>query len=490
MHAFQGIHGRFNVITATDSYKQTHWRMYPPGLEFVESYFESRAGGEYDETVFFGLHHLLKAYLEGIRVTQGLIDQAEELCKLHFGQNDKEIFNRAGWERILHTHGGRLPISIRAVPEGTVVPESNALFVITNTDPAVPWLVNHLETILVELWYPCTVATISRMQKKVLKKALERSGTTDALPDKLHFMLHDFGFRGSSSIESAAIGGAAHLVNFVGTDTLAAIELLQQYYSAEMAGWSVPAAEHSTITAWGREGETDAYRHILEQFPRSIVSVVSDSWDVENACREIWGKELHSDIVFNAHHRFDGDGQTLVIRPDSGNPEIVLPQLLDILGKAFGYSENEKGFKVLPDCIRMIQGDGINRRSLPSLLDAIMEAGWSLDNFVFGSGGGLLQDCTRDTLRFAMKCSWVQIDGVGRRVQKQPKTDPTKNSKAGRLKLIKVHEPWSGNVEVWDTFKTVTRNQPGDDQLVEVFRDGVVLVNPTLEEIRERAELP
>ena len=464
-----------NIILATDSYKQTHHKMYPPKLEYVESYFESRAGGEYKESVFFGMHYLLKSYFEGVRVTRDNIDEADAFCKAHFGQ---ALFNRDGWEHILYTHGGRLPISIHAVKEGMVVPESNVLFTVTNTDPTVPWLVNHLETLLVQLWYPCTVATISREQKKVLKAALEKSGTLDRLP----ISLHDFGYRGSTSVESAAIGGAAHLVNFVGTDTIAGIELLRKYYDADMPGISVPAAEHSTITSWGEDDEEEAYRHILQQYPQGFVSVVSDSWDVIAACRDIWGDYLKDEVTGNSK-------RTLVIRPDSGDPVFMLPQILSVLKEKFGCSTNGKGYMVFPSYLSLIQGDGITRHSLPKILDAIMAHGWSVDNFVFGSGGGLLQDCTRDTLRYALKCCWVQIDGKGRDVSKQPISDMSKASKAGRLKLVRVHEPWAGQVDVWDTYKTVKANEPGDTILEEVFRDGAVLTNPKLDDIRKRAEV-
>ena len=464
-----------NIILLTDSYKQTHWKMYPPGTEYVESYFEARSGGEYRENVFFGMHYLIHKYLHGLQVTQGMVEWADEFCQAHFGQ---ELFNREGWEHIIDAHNGFLPISIRAVPEGTVVPEGNVLFVVRNTDPAVPWLVNHLETILVQLWYPCTVATISREQKKVLKRALEKSGTVDRLP----ISLHDFGYRGSTSVESAALGGAAHLVNFEGTDTLAGIELLQSYYDAYMPGISVPAAEHSTITAWGKEREVDAYRHILDQYPKGFVSVVSDSWDVIKACRDIWGVTLKLDVITNSE-------RTLVVRPDSGNPETMLPQILYVLGDMFGYTTNGKGYKVLTDSVRLIQGDGITRHSLPKIVDAILADGWSLDNIVFGSGGGLLQDCTRDTLRYAMKCSWVQIDGKGYDVSKQPVTDLSKRSKSGRLKLVKEHNLWSGNRNDWSVYRTVQTDDTREDLLVEIFRDGMAQSMPTLAEIRKRADL-
>ena len=456
-----------NMVTMTDSYKLTHYKMYPPGVEYVGSYFENRAGGEFSDTVFFGLQYLMRRYLEGSVVNLDDIIKGKEFCKKHFGQ---DLFNEKGWMHILEKFDGVLPISIRAVPEGTVVNESNVLFTIENTDPMCPWLTNHLETLLVQLWYPCTVATVSREQKKYLKEILEVTGSLDKLP----FMLHDFGYRGSSSLESAALGDAAHLVNFMGTDTIAGIELLQSYYGADMPAFSVPAAEHSTITSWGEDREMDAYRHILEQYPTGIVSVVSDSYDIFRACKYYWGSALKAEVL--------GDGKrTLVIRPDSGNPTQTVVKCLDILGKEFGYTVNDKGYKVLPDQVRMIYGDGISRNSLPVMLISLKVAGWSLDNLVFGSGGGLLQDCNRDTQRMAMKCSWVQFDdGKVQDVFKSPIDDITKISKKGKIKLV-----LKGDGQ----FETVRMDDPRDDQLVEVFRNGEVLVDYNFDSIRERAVL-
>ena len=456
-----------NIILATDSYKQSHHAMYEPGTEIVSSYFESRAGGEYPHSVFFGLQYLLDRHLAGAdRVTPAMIDEAEDLCRWHFGQ---ELFNRQGWEHLVSAHGGRLPVSIRAVPEGSVVPESNVLLTIENTDPECAWLTNHLETLLVQLWYPCTVATISRQQKRVLKAALEQTGNLD----NLAFMLHDFGYRGSSSSESAALGGAAHLVNFMGTDTIAGLRLLMRHYDAAEPGYSVPAAEHSTITAWGQDRELDAYRHILGRFGTGTVAVVSDSWDIFEACQRLWGGELRDEIAGQ-------EGRTLVVRPDSGDPERVVVECLSILGERFGNRLNEKGYRVLPDHVRLIQGDGITRRSLPALCKAITDAGWSMDNMVFGSGGGLLQDCDRDTLRFALKCNWVQVDGVRRDVFKRPVSDPSKNSKSGPLKLVRDGTGFRTVDGRWNTEPDVLR---------EVFRDGEVLVRDGLDAIRRRADL-
>ena len=451
----------------TDSYKVSHYRQYPQGTNKVYSYLEARKGGEYAEVMFFGLQYILKRYFTGQVVTKAKIDQAEAVFKAHFG--DATLFNREGWEYILTEHGGRLPVVIKAVPEGMIIPEGNVMMTIENTCPKCYWLVNYLETLLVQVWYGCTTGTISREMKKVLKKALAKSGTDT--PANLAFKLHDFGYRGSTSSESAAIGGAAHLVNFMGTDTLAAIEMLMEYYGAGMPGFSIPAAEHSTITTWGKYGEEQAYKNMLEQYPTGLVAVVSDSWDICNAVKNIWGDRLRDQVIIR--------NGVLVIRPDSGDPKKVLPMLLDILGERFGFTVNAKGYRVLNDKVRIIQGDGISRRSLAGILDAVMESGWSADCLAFGSGGGLLQNCDRDTQRFAMKCSYAEVDGVGREVFKQPATDATKNSKRGRLMLA--HDP---------VFATLSENTPNFTDVLEVvFKDGQLVRDETFEEIRGRAIL-
>ena len=230
-----------NLLLLTDSYKVTHWRQYPQGTTRVHSYFESR-GGEFAETVFFGLQYYLHNYL-GHPVSQEDIEEADEFFAAHFGTRD--LFNRAGWQHIVTNHGGYLPVVIRAVPEGTVVPTGNVLMTIENTDPVVPWLTNYLETLLVQVWYGTTVATLSREMKQLIQHYLEKTGD----PTLIDFKLHDFGFLGVSSVESAAVGGAAHLVNFKGTDTMTALIAARDVYGEPMAGFSIPAAEHSTITS-------------------------------------------------------------------------------------------------------------------------------------------------------------------------------------------------------------------------------------------------
>lgn len=453
-----------NLILATDSYKVSHWKQYPPHTTGVFSFFESR-GGEFEETVFFGLQYFLKRYLEGVVISEEAIVEAREFFVAHFGS--PALFNEDGWRHILSEHGGKLPVIIKAVPEGMVVPNHNVLMTVESTDYRVPWITNYLETLLSQVWYPSTVATSSREMKKTILEFLERTGD----PTLINFKLHDFGYRGSTSVESAGLGGAAHLVNFLGTDTLAGVELLRHYYKADMPGFSIPAAEHSTITSWSKEGERDAYANMLEQYPEGLVAVVSDSYDIYRACSEIWGKDLREKVLAR--------NGTLVVRPDSGNPPEIVVRVLDMLGDSFGSSSNKKGYKVLDPHVRVIQGDGIDRYSLREVFEAMEKSGWSADNIAFGSGGGLLQKVNRDTLKFAFKCSAIEISRWGwRDVYKDPVTDSGKRSKAGRLKLVFDA----------DGFKTVReKDSPLPNVLEKVFENGEVLCDYSFEEVRKRA---
>ncbi|EDQ90156.1 uncharacterized protein MONBRDRAFT_24677 [Monosiga brevicollis MX1] len=460
-----------NLLLVADSYKISHHLQYPPNTTRVYSYFESR-GGQFQETCFFGLQYILKRWLVGQVVTQAKIDEAAELYQLHFGSD--AVFNRQGWEYILQEHNGHLPIEIKAVPEGTVLPVKNVLFTVENTDPKCYWLTNFLETLLVQAWYPMTVATNSREHKKILQAYL--NATADNA-DGLAFKLHDFGFRGVSSVESAAIGGAAHLVNFLGTDTIAGVVLARDYYGCPIAGFSIPASEHSTMTSWTRQGEAAAMRNMLERFPTGLVACVSDSYDIWNACENLWGREL-KDLVMSRGET----NSTLVIRPDSGDPPTVVVRCLELLGQAFGVSINSKGYKMLPPYVRVIQGDGIGLQSLGEILHHMAANGWSADNVAFGSGGSLLQKHNRDTQKCAYKCSFAEVDGEQRDVYKDPVTDPGKKSKRGRLTLRR------GDAGDWTTV-TEGQGTPDSDELVVVFRDGCLVQEYTMDEVRERAKI-
>ncbi|MCU0469372.1 MAG: nicotinate phosphoribosyltransferase [Arcicella sp.] len=452
-----------NIILLTDSYKLSHYKQYPAGTSQIYSYFESR-GGEFEGVTFFGLQYLLKEYLAGQVVTQEKIDRAAKVYASHFG--NETLFNKTGWEYILHTHNGHLPIRIKAVAEGKVVPTHNVMLTIENTDPACFWLTNFLETLLLQLWYPCTVATISREVKALITKYLAETGD----PSTIDFKLHDFGFRGVSSVQSAGIGGAAHLVNFMGTDTVAALTFIQEYYTPDgMFGFSIPAAEHSTITSWGRDNETEAYQNMLQQYPEGLVAVVSDSYDIYNACEKIWGEVLKDNILQR--------NGTLVVRPDSGEPKDVVLKCTQILGEKIGYSINDKGYKVLNPKIRIIQGDGVNYESIGEILEHLKKNGWSADNVAFGMGGALLQKVHRDTQKFAFKCSCATVNGEDRDVYKDPATDHGKKSKRGRLKLVKEN----------GTYITKALHEEGEDILQTVFENGKILSEIDFQTVKDNS---
>jgi len=459
-----------NIILNTDSYKTSMFKQYPVGTTGVYSYIESR-GGQYDATVMFGLQAFIKEYLLE-PITQADIDIAEEIILAH-----GEPFNREGWEYILNQHGGKLPVVIKAVAEGTVVPVKNVLATIENTDPKCFWLTTWLETSLLRaIWYPVTVATQSYSIKQVILDALEKTGD----PTLIDFKLHDFGARGVSSLESAAIGGASHLINFMGTDTISGLLFAREYYGAPMAGFSIPAAEHSTITSWGRDGEVDAYRNMLNQFakPGSIVAIVSDSYDVFNAVDRLWGEELRQQIIES--------GATVVIRPDSGDPLIICRQLVQKLANKFGTTTNAKGFKVLNN-VRLIQGDGINEHTVRMILGDFMAHGFSADNIAFGMGGALLQIVNRDTQRFAMKCSSAEINGKWVDVQKDPVTDSGKRSMKGRVTL------WTNSGGEFASSVTAPTGWTDKgiggwtEALTEVYRDGKLVKEITFEQVRANA---
>lgn len=453
----------YNIILDTDSYKLSHWVQYPQNTKYIFSYLEAR-GGYSDNVVFFGLQYYLKEYLSK-PITMDNIVEADEFAYEH-----GVPFNRSGWEYILNKHDGYLPVEINSVKEGSVIPIRNCLLTIQNTDPECYWLPSHLETSLLRsCWYGTTVATTSWNIKQLIKNYMER--TCDTM-DGLDYKLHDFGARGVSSYESAAIGGAAHLINFKGTDTITGIRLLQKYYNASgMPGISVPASEHSSITSWGRSNEVSAYRNMIDQFgkPGKVFSVVSDSYDIFNACSNIWGSELKQEVI--------DSGATLVIRPDSGDPTEVVLKCLDVLSDKFGFTTNTKGYKVL-NYVRVLQGDGICYEEIASILATITKAGFSTDNVFFGMGGKLLQGVNRDTHEWAIKCSAAMINDEWVDVYKQPIGSSMKASKRGRISLYQTD---SGDIK---TLPKYTPNS-GVDLLEQVYINGNIMVDLTLDEIRQ-----
>jgi len=462
---------KYSLVFDTDSYKPSHWLQYPPDTVSMSSYIESR-GGMYPKTLMFGLQIYLKELLERT-VTVGDVKRAAAFFKAH-----GEPFNFDGWMYIAKDLRGKLPVRIRAVPEGMVIPTSNILVSIESTDPKVFWIASWLETSLLRsVWYPVNVATRSYTIKKIIMKALEESSDDPAA--EINFKLHDFGSRGVSSQESAMIGGAAHLVNFMGSDTVVGVLCANEYYNCDMAGFSIPAAEHSSITSWGKENEVGAYRNMLKQFgkPGALLACVSDSYDIYNAITNLWGGELRQEVI--------DSGAVVVIRPDSGNPPEVVLKCVQLLDEKFGNTINSKGFKVLKN-VRVIQGDGINEFSIQEIIDALLANNYSITNIAFGMGGALLQQHNRDTQKFALKCSHITrlVDGelVSVDVFKDPVTDDGKRSKAGRLDLISR----DGGV----TFETVRLE---DGQIAHplsvmrtVYEDGELLVDDNFADIRAR----
>jgi len=462
-----------NICLTTDSYKLNHWNQYPAGTEKVYSYFECRKGALYAETPFFGLQYIIKNHLEGVVVTREKIENAAKLCKAHFGS--EKYFNREGWEHILNSWGGKLPVVIKAVEEGTVVPINNVLMTIENTGGAeTAWLTNFLETILSQVWYPITVAALSRNVKTTIKEYLD--ATSDG--GLLNFGLHDFGFRGASSWETAGIGGAAHLINFLGTDTVVAMEVAMNYYNAnlENLAFSVAATEHSVMTALGKNGEEQVVENLLNEYPTGILSVVADSYDIYNFVSNIVGTKFKDRILAR-------DG-VFVVRPDSITPTHPAPEdemvwIMENLWANIGGTINSKGYKVINPKVRVLWGDGIDLYGIRMILNAVTKAGFATENIAcFGMGGGLLQKVNRDTQRCAFKSSAQYRNGQWFDIFKNPK-DQSKASKKGKLKLTKVD----------GKFVTVGENDPGEDYLKVVFTNGVLVKEIDFDTVRKNAAL-
>lgn len=455
-----------NLILDTDSYKISHPAQYPDGARRVSSYIEARkAFGEINEITFFGLQaELLK--MQGQLVTENDVDEAEPFLRAH----GLELFVE-GWRIIATELNGRLPVQIDALPEGTVVTPGIPQLRISNTDDRFPWLPSFLETRLLRaIWYPSTVASISR---SIMKDIRKRMLVTDGNVEGSRFKLHDFGARGVSSKESAAIGGLAHLTNSMGTDTVSALVLARNVYGADMPAFSIPASEHSTMTALGREGEAAQMERMLDAFPTGLVACVSDSYDLFYAIREIWGEKLRDKVLAR-------DG-VLVVRPDSGDPVYIVPRVIEALMERFGFEYTATGYKILNPKVRVIQGDGINHVSVAEILDAMMERGLAVGNIAFGMGGALLQHPNRDDFGYAMKASAILIGDEWKDVYKDPATaSGTKTSKRG------VQGAWRNDSGKWAANRA-ENIVPGHDALIPVFVNGEIVRFTTLDEVRENA---
>jgi nicotinamide phosphoribosyltransferase len=455
-----------NLIITADCYKNSHWRMYPNGTSHVSSYLEAR-GGRYPATLFVGLQAFLLDYLSH-PVTVEDIDEAEEVLRLM-----SVPVNRQNWLDLIADHKGYMPIEIEAVPEGTVLPTSNVLVQIVNTDPKYPWVTNFVETaILRAVWYPTTVGTISWTAKQFLREAFERTSDN---PELLRYYLHDYGGRGVSSFESATLGGMAHLVNFDQTDNVPGYLGARRFYNAARTVSGASAfQEHSVITAAGREREADTYRALLADTEAGVAGLLPDAFDHENAVRNIISKELHDEVA-----AYPG---LVIVRCDSGDAVMTPVDTTEWLMEAFGSTTNSKGFKLLPPNLRVVQGDGLTQRTHIEIYDEMERRGLAADNVLCGMGGGLLQQVNRDTLNFGFKANAVKINGEWVGVQKMPTGSQMKRSKAGRLALRYAD----------GDYQTVPRDSiPAEENvLIPVFRDGKILKKWDFSELVERSERP
>lgn len=458
-----------NFILNTDSYKFSHFKFYPPGTEEVYSYLESR-GGAYSEIVVLGLERFCEE-LFNTQITKSMVLQAADFAKKH-----GVPFNFEGWMTIVNEFNGFLPVEIQGVPEGTVIPTHNVIATVRNTDPRFAWLTSYVETAMLRaVWYPSTVASRIRAMKIRIQRTFIDASDIDVTP----FSLLDFSSRGAASTESSILGGMAYLLFFAGSDNVVAVDYVNKFYNEDMSGFSLPATEHSIMTAWGLENERDSLNHILNETPEgSTVSIVVDSWDTLEAAK----------LICSLARVIVSKNITVVVRPDSGDMYHIVSELLGIFEPVFGTTENGRGYKILNN-IRILWGDGITEHTVEQPFLAAIDNYFAPENILTGSGGGLIQaSIDRDTCKFAFKASNVVINGVSKGIRKDPITDPGKRSKRGYLELRKddagfytvselSEQPFRVINKYWKTYYCY---EPGDE---EPFASEV----DAWEDIKERA---
>lgn len=485
-----------NPLNLTDGYKLDHRRQYPDGTGLVYSNWTPRKSRKegINDVVFFGLQYFVKEYLIEQFNTEFFAKPKEEVV----AQYVRRVNNYLGqhfitFEHIEALHDlGYLPIEIKALPEGTVVPTRVPMFTMVNTLPEFFWLTNYFETLVSNVvWLPCTSATIAYAYKSKLEQwANITGGDLEFIP----FQGHDFSMRGMGGIEAAKMSGAGHLLCFVGTDTIPAIDFLEKYYKAdsdkELIGCSVAATEHS-VMCMGGDGldEYETFKRLVSDvYPAGIVSIVSDTWDLWKVCT-VFLPQLKQTILAR-------DGK-VVIRPDSGNPADILCGLargfeegntpeekgvVELLWDVFGGTVNDKGYKVLDPHIGAIYGDSITLERADEICRRLEAKGFASTNVVLGIGSYTYQYNTRDTFGFAMKATYGEVNGEGREIYKDPITDDgTKKSAKGLLCVDR--NPETGRLELEDQ---VSKERELQGEMQTIFKDGVLLVDQSLSEIRAR----
>lgn len=471
----------FNVLTMADGYKYSQFLQIPEDTSYISSYIESRAGGVFDKLFWVDFQPLLIEFLSR-RLTRDMVEYMRVFCN-----NYGVLFNYNGFMDIVEKLDGYWPLHIRALPEGLVVDPGVVLVDIEPTIDEYSFAASWMETMtLRSAWYGSTVGTISYRIRKLLETALDE--TSDLVPGSMEYnvvlayMLNDFGARGASSPEAARLGGLAHLLSgFRGTDNTEAVHAAIKYYheGAGTAGNTACASEHSTASLQGKSGEVDFNNLMIKRFGHlPFFATVIDSFDpIENVRNNWCGTNKQAVLEMNAR---------LVLRPDSGYPPEMALAIIEELGKAYGFTVNSKGYKVLDSKVRVIYGDGIDEEMIDKIYQALKAAGWSIENICFGMGGALLQKCDRDWMRFAQKTNETEFGGIRHEVQKLPTSDPTKASKLGR------------HTTLFDTetnrIFSIPQKNIGQDQykdcieiLVSVFKDGIVIRDYSMVEIRELA---
>ena len=490
------------AIEAKDGYKTNHNVQYVPGITRVYTNqcarsvkYMPRIAGTDDKIVVLGMTYFIKWYLQDLMQNTFFSIPKEVAIKNY--QRLMDAYLGKGSIKTTHIEAlhdlGYVPITIRALDEGTVINAGIPFMTIENTLPEFFWVTNFLETIASSMtWMMVNNATLARKYKTIMLNYAEMTGGDKNF---VPFQGHDFSFRGMSSPQSAEMSGFAHLTSFVGTDTVPALSFAEQYYGAnldtELVGCSVPASEHSIACSYGKDNEFEYFKHLITNvYPNGIVSLVSDSYDFWAVLTDFMPRL--KDIILARKGGPVGD--KVVIRPDSGDPvKIVVgdpdapvgsPEhkgSIQVLWEVFGGTVNEKGFKVLDSHIGLIYGDAINLQRCKDILEGLAKKGFASTNLVFGLGSFGYQLNSRDNLSQAFKATSITVNGEERAIFKDPKTDNgTKKSAKGNLVVLKNAE---GEYVLVDG---VSQEVAKTGELKEVFRDGKLLRESSLSEIRAR----
>jgi len=481
-----------NPLLLTDGYKVDHRRQYPDKTTLVYSNWtprKSRIEG-LDEVVFFGLQYFIKKYIIHDFDAFFFKQPKEEVIKKYARRINNYLGeNQVGTKHIEDLHDlGYIPMVFKALPEGASVRLRVPMFTMYNTIPEFFWLTNYFETLLsAVVWLPCNSATIAKEYRKVLDKYADE---TSSVPEFVDWQAHDFSMRGMGGIEAAITSAAGHLLSFTGSDTIPVIDFFEEYYKAnsdtELIAGSVAATEHSVMCMGTTEGECETFKRLVtEVYPKGIVSIVSDTWDLWKVLTDYLPR-LKEDIVAR-------EGK-VVIRPDSGDPVDIIcgnpngkteqekKGVIELLWDVFGGTTNAKGYKELIPQIGAIYGDSITVARATQICERLKEKGFASTNVVLGIGSFTYQYNTRDTFGFAMKATYGEVDGEGRAIFKDPITDDgTKKSAKGLMKIDLVDG-------VYHLTDNVSWEEEKQGELKEVFRDGKLLVDQSLSDVRARVK--